>query len=151
MDAITMEFWMKEALAEACKASDEGEVPVGAVVLLDGKIIGRGHNSPIQRHDPTAHAEIMALRHAAHVMANYRIPGSVLVVTIEPCIMCLGAMIQARVDEVIYGAPDPKAGAIQSCFHLADTHQLNHRIGATSGVLEADCGALMRSFFAARR
>jgi tRNA(adenine34) deaminase len=151
MDAATMEFWMNEALAEACKAYNEGEVPVGAVVLLDGKIIGRGHNSPIQRRDPTAHAEIMALRQAAHFMVNYRIPGSVLVVTIEPCIMCLGAMIQARVDEVIYGAPDPKAGAIYSCFQLADTNQLNHRISATSGILEADCGAIMKSFFAARR
>lgn len=146
-----MEFWMKEALAEAHKACDEGEVPIGAVLLLDGKIIGRGHNSPIHRRDPTAHAEIMALRQAAHFMVNYRLPGSALVVTIEPCIMCLGAMIQARVDEVIYGAPDPKAGAIHSCFQLADTNQLNHRISATSGVLEAECGAIMKSFFAARR
>ena len=151
MDATTMEFWMREALAEAQKAYDEDEVPVGAVVLLDGKIIGRGRNSPIHRKDPTAHAEIIALRQAAHFMSNYRIPGSVLVVTIEPCIMCLGAMIQARVDELIYGAPDPKAGAIQSCFNLADGNQLNHRISATSGILEEECGAIMKSFFAARR
>jgi tRNA(adenine34) deaminase len=151
MDATTMELWMREALTEAHKACDEGEVPIGAVVLVNGKIIGRGHNSPIHRKDPTAHAEIMALRQAAHFMANYRIPGSVLVVTIEPCIMCLGAMIQARVDELIYGAPDLKAGAIQSCFKLADANPLNHRISATPGILEEECGAIMKSFFAARR
>jgi tRNA(adenine34) deaminase len=151
MDTATMELWMQEALAEAHKAYDEGEVPVGAVVLLNGKIIGRGHNCPIQRKDPSAHAEIMALRHAAHNMSNYRLPGSILVVTIEPCIMCLGAMIQARVETLIYGAPDLKAGAIQSCFQLAETNQLNHRVSAVSGILEEACSAMMKSFFAARR
>lgn len=151
MDEATAEAWMREALAEARKAGDEGEVPVGAVILLNGKIIGRGHNRPIQRNDPTAHAEVVALRQAAQNMANYRIPGSVLVVTIEPCIMCVGAMIQARVDELIYGAPDPKAGAVQSCFNLAEANRLNHKIRTTCGILEEECGAIMTAFFSARR
>jgi tRNA(adenine34) deaminase len=151
MDATMMELWMREALVEARKAYDEGEVPIGALVLLDGKIIGRGHNSPIQRKDPSAHAEILALRQAAANMANYRLPGSILVVTIEPCIMCLGAMIQARVDGLIYGAADPKAGAVQSCFQLAETNSLNHRVCATSGILAEECSAIIKSFFAMRR
>ena len=151
MDPATAEYWMREALDEARMAAEEGEVPVGAVVLLNGKIMGRGRNSPIRQHDPTAHAEIAALRQAAHNAFNYRLPGSVLIVTIEPCIMCVGAMIQARVEEVIYGASDPKAGAIHSCFQLADTPPLNHRIRATAGVLAEECGELMKSFFAARR
>ena len=151
MDSIAAELWMREALEEAQKAGAEGEVPIGAIVLLNEKIIGRGHNSPIRKHDPTAHAEILALRNAAHNTSNYRIPGSILVVTIEPCIMCVGAMIQARVEEVIFGAPDPKGGAIQSCFHLAEANQLNHRIRATSGILGEECGELLKSFFAIRR
>jgi tRNA(adenine34) deaminase len=151
MDSATAELWMREALAEAHKAEAEGEVPIGAIVLLNGKIIGRGHNSPIKKQDPSAHAEILALRHAAHNTSNYRIPGSILVVTIEPCIMCVGAMIQARVDEVIYGAADPKGGALQSCFQLAETSQLNHKIHTTSGILSEECGELMKSFFASRR
>ena len=142
---------MREALAEAHKAGAEGEVPVGAIVLLNEKIIGRGHNSPITKHDPTAHAEILALRHAAHNTSNYRIPGSILVVTIEPCIMCVGTMIHARVEEVVFGAADPKGGAIQSCFQLAESSQLNHRIRVTSGILEEECGELLKSFFASRR
>lgn len=151
MDSVTTELWMREALTEAHKAGAEGEVPVGAIVLLNGKIIGRGHNRPIKQQDPTAHAEILALRHAAHNTSNYRIPGSILVVTIEPCIMCVGAMIQARVEEVIYGAADPKGGAVQSCFQLAETNRLNHRIRATSGVLWEECAELLQTFFASRR
>ena len=151
MDQDMAELWMREALSEALKAEAEGEVPVGAILLLNEKIIGRGHNSPIHMHDPTAHAEIMALRQGAHNCKNYRLPGSVLVVTIEPCIMCVGAMIHARVGEIIYGAPDPKAGAVRSCFQLTDGNQLNHRIQATSGILEEECGAILRSFFATRR
>jgi tRNA(adenine34) deaminase len=151
MNPAIAELWMREALSEALKGGTEGEVPVGAVVLLNEKIIGRGHNSPIRLHDPTAHAEIVALRQAAHNTANYRLPGSVLIVTIEPCIMCVGAMIQARVEEVIYGAADPKGGAIRSCYQLADQNQLNHTIRVTSGILEDECRSIIKDFFASRR
>jgi tRNA(adenine34) deaminase len=132
-------------------AGDAGEVPVGALVLLNEKIIGRGHNSPIRLCDPSAHAEIVALRQAARNAGNYRLPGSTLIVTIEPCVMCMGAMIQARVEKLIYGARDPKAGAVHSIFHIADTEELNHRILTTDGILEEECGTLMKEFFAARR
>jgi tRNA(adenine34) deaminase len=151
MDLAIAELWMREALAEAHKGGTEGEVPVGAVVLLNEKIIGRGHNSPIRLQDPTAHAEIVALRQAACVTANYRLPGSILIVTIEPCVMCVGAMIQARVEEVIYGAADPKGGAIRSCYQLADQNQLNHKIRVTSGVLENECSSILKDFFAQKR
>jgi len=151
MELGTAELWMREAIAEARKAESEGEVPVGAVVLLNEKIVGRGHNSPIRMKDPTAHAEILALRHAAKSNMNYRLPGSVLIVTIEPCIMCVGALIQARVEEVIYGAADPKAGAIRSQFQIENWLQLNHTFHVVSGVLEEECSALMRDFFASRR
>ncbi len=151
MDRTAAEFWMREALEEARKAQCEGEVPVGAVLLVNQKIVGRGHNHSIRAHDPTAHAEILALRHGAHSMHNYRLPGSVLVVTIEPCIMCIGAMIQARVEELVYGATDPKAGAIHSRFQLANSEHLNHTIAVTSGILEVECGDLLRCFFQSRR
>jgi len=151
MDLETAAMWMKEALLEARNAEAEGEVPVGAVVLLNEKIVGRGHNSSIRLRDPSAHAEILALRQAARNVSNYRIPGSILIVTVEPCVMCVGAMIQARVEKLIYGAADPKAGAIQSCFRLADGSQLNHRIQALSGVLEEECGSIIKAFFASRR
>ena len=151
MDLETAERWMQEALPEARKAEAEGEVPVGAVVLLNEKIVGRGHNSSIQLRDPSAHAEILALRQAARNISNYRIPGSILIVTVEPCVMCVGAMIQARVEELIYGAADAKAGAVQSHFRLADGAQLNHRIQTLSGVLEEECGSILRAFFASRR
>ena len=151
MDLETAERWMQEALSEARKAEAEGEVPVGAVVLLNEKIVGRGHNSSIQLRDPSAHAEILALRQAARNISNYRIPGSILIVTVEPCVMCVGAMIQARVEELIYGAADAKAGAVQSHFRLADEAKLNHRIQTLSGVLEEECGSILRAFFASRR
>jgi tRNA(adenine34) deaminase len=144
-------MWMREALEEARKAEAEGEVPVGAVVLINGKIVGRGHNHSIRASDPTAHAEILALRHAAHGMKNYRMPDSVLVVTVEPCVMCAGALIQARVSELIFGAKDPKAGAIVSHFQLASAPQLNHSFSVTSGVLEQECSSLLKAFFEARR
>ena len=142
---------MREALLEAAKAEAEGEVPVGAVLLINDKIIGRGHNHSIQSNDPTAHAEIVALRHAAHSMRNYRLSGSVLVVTVEPCVMCAGALIQARVEEVIFGTADPKAGALASHFHLGEANQLNHRIETVSGILEDECKSRLRGFFEARR
>jgi tRNA(adenine34) deaminase len=151
MDLAIAEFWMREAIAEALKGGTEGEVPVGAIVLLNGKMIGRGHNSPIRLHDPTAHAEILALRQAAYNTANYRLPGSILIVTIEPCVMCVGAMIHARVEDVIYGAADPKGGAIRSCHQLAEKNHLNHRIRVTSGILEDECSAILKNFFASRR
>jgi tRNA(adenine34) deaminase len=151
MDRAAMELWMREALLEAEKAREEGEVPVGALVLVNEKIVSRGRNSCIRFHDPTAHAEILALRSAALSMRNYRLPGSILVVTIEPCVMCVGAAIHARVEKIIYGAADPKAGAIHSHFNLACAHQLNHEVEALSGVLEEECGNLLRKFFQARR
>ncbi len=151
MDRATAELWMREALSEARKAEALGEVPVGAVLLLNEKIVGRGHNHSIQLRDPTAHAEIVALRRAAWNMMNYRLPGSILVVTIEPCIMCVGAMIHARVEEVIFGATDPKAGAILSRFQLIDDPSLNHKIRAESGILEGECGTFLKDFFRTRR
>jgi tRNA(adenine34) deaminase len=151
MDQAAMELWMREALLEAVKAGEEGEVPVGALLLINEKIVGRGHNSCIRFHDPTAHAEILALRSAARSMRNYRLPGSILVVTVEPCVMCVGAAIQARVEKIIYGAADPKAGAIHSNFGLTFAPQLNHRIEILSGMLEEECGSLLRAFFQARR
>jgi tRNA(adenine34) deaminase len=151
MDLATAELWMREALDEARKAEAEGEVPVGAILLLNERVIGRGHNSPIQTKDPTAHAEILALRQGAQHCANYRLPGSILVVTVEPCLMCVGAMIHARVEEVIYGAADPKAGAVESCFQLVDASVLNHKIRVTSSIFEEECGSMLKTFFAARR
>jgi tRNA(adenine34) deaminase len=151
MDRATAELWMREALVEAAKAEAEEEVPIGAVLLINEKIVGRGHNHSIRSHDPTAHAEILALRYASHGVRNYRLPGSILVVTVEPCVMCVGAMLQARVEQVIYGAADPKTGAVDSHFHLADTAILNHKIEVVSGILEEECGALLKAFFQSRR
>jgi tRNA(adenine34) deaminase len=151
MDRATVELWMREALLEAAKAEKEGEVPVGALLLVNEKIVGRGHNCSIRSHDPTAHAEILALRRGACCMGNYRLPGSILIVTIEPCAMCTGAALNARVEKIIYGAPDPKAGAIFSNFGLAAAPQLNHRIEVVPGILEEECGSLLRAFFQARR
>ena len=151
MDSEKAEFWMREALAEARKAEAIEEVPIGAVLLLNGKVVGRGHNSSIQLNDPTAHAEIITLRQAARTMSNYRLPGSTLIVTIEPCIMCVGAMIQARVETLVYGAPDPKAGAVHSCFQLAGDSLLNHKIMVVSGILEDACSSILKDFFRKRR
>ncbi len=151
MDRDQAEMWMREALAEAAKADAEGEVPVGAILLINEKIVGRGHNHSIRSHDPSSHAEILALRHAAHNLRNYRLPGSILVVTIEPCVMCTGAMIHARVEQVIYGAADPKGGALDSNFHLASAESLNHRIEVTAGILSEECSNMLRTFFETRR
>ena len=127
------------------------EVPIGAVLLLNEKVIGRGYNRPIHLHDPVAHAEIVALRQAARAMSNYRLPGSILIVTIEPCVMCVGAMIQARVETLVYGAADPKAGAVHSCFQLASAPFLNHKIQVESGILEDECSSIIKDFFRTRR
>jgi len=151
MDLASAEHWMREALVEARKAESQGEVPVGAVVLIDNKIVGRGHNHSVHTYDPSGHAEVLALRQAGRNLRNYRLPGAVLLVTVEPCIMCAGAIIQARVELVVYGAADPKAGALDSHFHLAEARELNHAFSVQSGILVEECSALMRAFFAARR
>ena len=144
--------WMSRALALARRGAEEGEVPVGAVLVLGGEPIGTGWNRPIAAHDPTAHAEIEALRDAARRVGNYRLPGSTLYVTLEPCVMCAGAIVHARVERVIYGAPDPKAGACGSVFDLLPADgRFNHRTDCQGGVLEEDCGEVLRAFFRARR
>jgi tRNA(adenine34) deaminase len=145
------EHFMREALALAREAGTLGEVPVGAVVVLDGEIVGRGFNHPIGRHDPTAHAEVMALRDAAKNLGNYRLPGCELYVTLEPCVMCSGAIFHARIARVVYGAKDPKTGVAGSVFDLYAETRLNHHASIEGGVLAAECGQLLSAFFAARR
>ena len=142
---------MRIALELACEARQRGEVPVGAVVVLDGGMIGEGFNQPISAKDPTAHAEIVAMRQAAARLANYRLTGAELYVTIEPCQMCVGAMIHARIARVIYGAAEPRAGAIESAMRAHEHPALNHRIDALGGVLEAESRALIQAFFRERR
>jgi tRNA(adenine34) deaminase len=143
---------MRHALALAARAADEGEVPVGAVVVRDGEVLGEGWNRPIAAHDPTAHAEIQALRAAAANVGNYRLTGAELYVTLEPCPMCAGAIVHARIARVIYGAADPKGGACGSVFDLLPSDaRFNHRTTCEGGVLAAACGDLLREFFAARR
>ncbi len=143
---------MRQALKEAEKALSEGEVPVGAVIIdPEGRIVSRGHNQPIALNDPTAHAEILAMRRASLLYNNYRLTGSVLVVTIEPCLMCMGAALNARVSRLVFGASDPKGGAAGSIFNLAADARLNHRIEVTGGILEEQCRALMKIFFKGRR
>ena len=144
--------WMTHALTLAQRAADEGEVPVGAVLVLAGEVIGEGWNRPIGACDPSAHAEIQALRAAGQHLGNYRFPGSTLYVTLEPCVMCAGAIIHARVERVIYGAPDPKAGACGSLFDLLPSDaRFNHRTACTGGVLADACAETLRAFFRARR
>ncbi len=144
-------FWMSEALAEARQAEAEGEVPVGAVVVANVTIIGRGHNQPIQLHDPTAHAEIQALRSAAAGVRNYRLPDTTLYVTVEPCLMCMGALLQARVQRLVFGCYDPKAGAAGSLYDVSSDARLNHRMIVVAGVNEEECRALLQEFFRSRR
>jgi len=143
--------WMRAALALAEEAWRRGEVPVGAVVVADGKIVGRGFNAPIERHDPTTHAEIAALRDAAQTLGNYRLPDCDLYVTLEPCPMCAGAIMQARIRRLVFGAADPKTGACGSVVDLFAEPRLNHQTTATGGVLADECGALLKRFFAERR
>ena len=143
--------FMGLALEEARRAATEGEVPIGAVVTLDNRVIGRGHNRPIAAMDPTAHAEILALRQAAQAMRNYRLPGAVLYATVEPCPMCCGAALHARLARVVYGAPDPKAGAACTLYRLLDDPRMNHEASVTGGVRSAECAALLAEFFRARR
>jgi tRNA(adenine34) deaminase len=145
------EHWMGLALEEAARAAQVGEVPVGAVVVLDGRLLGSGHNAPIKDCDPTAHAEMVALRAAAREAGNYRLIGVTLYATIEPCAMCCGAAIQARIARLVYGADDAKAGAVRSVHRLLDDARLNHQIAVTAGVRAAECGARLSEFFRARR
>ena len=143
--------FMRLALAEAGRARDAGEVPVGAIVVFDGRVIGAGFNHPITAADPTAHAEIVALRAAAQTLGNYRLTGTIMYVTVEPCLMCVGALIHARVATVVYGAPEPRAGALVSMTRAHEFAGLNHRLEAIGGVLEDECRAVMQEFFKARR
>jgi tRNA(adenine34) deaminase len=142
---------MRAALAEARVGLASGEVPVGALVVLDDVIIGQAHNAPIALGDPTAHAEVLALREAARKTGNYRLPRATLYATLEPCAMCCGAVIQARLARVVYGALDPKAGAVESRHRLLDDGRSNHRVATRGGVLSAECGALLKEFFEAKR
>ena len=142
---------MAAALELAREARERGEVPVGAVLVMDGEILGRGFNQPVSRNDPTAHAEIVALRDAGREAGNYRLPGSTMYVTIEPCQMCVGAMVHARVARVVYGTPEPKAGAIESAMRAHEHPSLNHRLEATGRVMEEECRDVIQAFFKERR
>jgi tRNA(adenine34) deaminase len=148
---VSVDDLMRVALAEARAGLAAGEVPVGAVVVVGDVIVGQAHNAPIGLVDPSAHAEVLALREAARKLGNYRLPDATLVSTLEPCTMCCGAVIQARLARVVYGAPDPRAGAIESRYRLLDDPRLTHRVEAQGGVLADECGALLREFFETRR
>ncbi len=145
------EYFMRMALSAASEAKAQGEVPVGAVLVRDGEVIATGFNQPIGQHDPSAHAEIAALRAGAKALANYRMPGCTLYVTLEPCAMCAGAMMHARLSRVVYGASDPKTGACGSIVNLFAEERLNHHTAVTGGVLSDECSSLLSSFFAERR
>ncbi|MEW6127436.1 MAG: tRNA adenosine(34) deaminase TadA [Acidobacteriota bacterium] len=148
---VSDEAYMKVALAEALQAAAEDEVPIGAIVVIDGEIKGRGHNRVIQNHDPSAHAEIEALRDAARATGNYRLVGATLFSTIEPCAMCAGAIVQARVNRLVYGAIDEKAGAVETHFNICTTDFLNHRVSLQGNVLEDECRQVIQSFFRQKR
>jgi tRNA(adenine34) deaminase len=148
---MTDETFMREALALASEAEKAGEVPVGAVLVVDGNIIGRGRNSPISRCDPTAHAEILALREAAAATRNYRLEDATLYVTLEPCVMCAGALVAARVRRLVFGSRDLRFGGVRSKFRISDSELLNHRVDIVEGVLGRDCVELLRRFFESRR
>ncbi|CAJ0743972.1 tRNA-specific adenosine deaminase [Ralstonia edaphis] len=144
-------YWMRQALVQAKFAWGQGEVPVGAVVVRGNEIVGVGYNAPIGTHDPSAHAEMRALRQAAEKLGNYRLPDCEVFVTLEPCVMCAGAMLHARVARVVYGAPDPKTGAAGSILDLFAETRLNHQTAITGSVLAQECGDMLRAFFAERR
>ena len=146
-----METYMAEALRLAGEAAQAGEVPVGAVVVVEGEVVGRGYNRPVSTHDPTAHAEVVALRDAAAKLGNYRLTGATLVVTVEPCLMCVGALVHARVGTLVYGASEPKAGAVESTQRAHEHAALNHRMTIIAGVRASECKSLMQQFFRERR
>ena len=143
--------YMLMAIEQAQLAAQSGEVPVGAVLVRDGQVISRAFNKPIANHDPSAHAEMLALREAALAEENYRIPGSTLYVTLEPCAMCSGAMLHARIDRVVYGAQDPKTGAAGSVLDIFSSKQINHQTSVEGGIMSEECGQLLRDFFKGRR
>ncbi len=151
LENLSDEFWMGFALDEARQAVSADEVPIGAIIMLNDKIIGRGYNQPIRLCDPTAHAEIIALREAARHIENYRLTKATIYVTIEPCAMCAGAIVNARIKRLVYGAAEPRQGAIHSIFQIATNSSLNHQVEVTAGVKEEECKALMQTFFQARR
>ena len=144
-------LYMDSALGEAQKAAAAGEVPVGAVVVFQDEVIGRGFNHPITAHDPTAHAEIIAMRQAATRLRNYRLSGVTIYCTLEPCMMCAGAMVHARIARLVFGTPDPKAGSAGSIYNVLTDPRLNHRVEIVTGIREDECAALLRDFFARRR
>lgn len=142
---------MQHALTLAYQAADLGEVPVGAVLVKDGQLLAEGWNQPISQDDPTAHAEIMAIRKAAKLLGNYRLPDTTLYITIEPCSMCAGAIVHSRIARVVFGAPEPRAGAAGSTLNLLQNEQFNHQTEVTSGILAEECGQVLKEFFSARR
>jgi tRNA(adenine34) deaminase len=148
---VDHEKFMRAALECATQAADAGEVPIGAVVVLNGRVVGEGFNQPISSHDPTAHAEVMALRAAGEALGNYRLTGATLYVTVEPCLMCVGAMVHARIGVVVYGALEPKAGALQSMTSAHELPGLNHQLTVIGGILADESRALLQKFFQARR
>jgi tRNA(adenine34) deaminase len=151
LENLSDEFWMSFALAEARQAVNADEVPIGAIIVLNNTIIGRGFNQPISLCDPTAHAEIIALREAARRIENYRLIEATIYVTIEPCVMCAGAIINSRIKRLVYGAIEPRQGAVNSIFQVCTNRSLNHQVEVTAGVKEEECKALMQTFFQARR
>lgn len=151
MDVRDDEPFMREAIAEARRAAAAGEVPVGAVVVVGGEIVGRGFNQPIGTQDPTAHAEIVALRDAGRQVGNYRLTGATMVVTVEPCLMCVGALVHARIGRLVFGAREPKAGALLSAMRALDHPRLNHRFEVVEGVLADECREVVQAFFRERR
>ena len=151
IENLSDDFWMGFALEEANLARQMEEVPIGAIILLNNEIIGRGHNQPIKSCDPTAHAEIIALREAARKIENYRLSEATMYVTIEPCAMCAGAIVNARIKRLVFGTIEPRQGAISSIFQICSNSSLNHQVNVTAGVREAECRDLMQVFFKARR
>ena len=145
------QFWMQRALELASLAEQQGEVPIGAIVVKDEQVIGEGYNAPISLHDPSGHAEIIALRQAAQRLGNYRLLNCTLYVTVEPCLMCVGAMIHARIKALVYGAPEPKTGAVSSAFEILNSPKHNHQVQIRQGVLAEQCAAVLKNFFQARR
>ena len=143
--------WMKKAIALASQAASCGEVPVGAILVKDNEVVGEGFNRSIMDHDSTAHAEVIAIRDAARKTENYRLLGATLYVTLEPCMMCVGAMVHARVDRLVYGAADPKTGVVDSCDQLLGSQYLNHNVSVTRGVLTEECSQQLSNFFRTRR
>jgi len=150
-EALIDESWMRHAIRLAQRAEDHGEVPIGAVLVKDGRVIAEGWNNPIERHDPTAHAEIIAIRDAGVKIQNYRLVNTTLYVTLEPCVMCMGAISHARIARLVFGAFDPQRGAVCNALQLTDAPFLNHRIAWQGGVLETDCSELLKNFFRNKR